>query len=712
MRRERTESGKPLAKSQRTNNASSSQNNELMALVNYQPNPSIIAGVTHYITTLEQANASPHTSKLILMSYNLILDELETSYRNQFSALPWLVEAAPVFAEMKLKLDENGDPIYKDVLKKLKRLLLKYQFLPFFISGILYSREDLTTLKRLFEAGLDPNLTLPIPESFKEKYLMKDEYTIPSVINNQSYSLLELALMTHSCYEISILLLNQGARPSQDAVSLIIQHKFMSEQQKINLLSFCTAFPEIKLDYVIDREGNTPLIWAALGQNVALAEWLITKGVNIRATNFKGQNAAHVAAELGCYGILELLHDKRLALDTADKDGIIPLYYVEYGYLEEMFGEQSLVFEEESRIIPSPTEQIKITTLLVRNTHLDKLKKLDYGGGKGILHLAAELGDEDLLKFLLEEKNFALESQDNSGDTPLFYAILGSLKGFNYLLAKGANIDHLNKQKYNLLDYAVCYGPSVAYFYLVSQGYQHNTFFIQKPSGAESYSFVRVNQFNLKSPQLASHIMLELYLNPSSQDFVMEYIREILKSTPQGKVTNIWGSMEKFNMVNFFRYLSLLDDEHPALQRLLNERLIDAEFIAQHRLMPNQLANAEAYLNVSKDFYLELSFNGNDEKPSPLSFYILPILAKYDTNSNSAIREVYEKLLTREVRSLIENDWQCAYFSSLVRDLRQDKLFKQANLWTDLTIFAQPGSQPKPAEQAPNLAASSSLNPS
>jgi ankyrin repeat protein len=74
------------------------------------------------------------------------------------------------------------------------------------------------------------------------------------------------------------------------------------------------------------RDQATPLIAAALGNQVAIVELLLSKGASVTARNSGGFTPLHAAADAGSVPIAKLLLDKGATLDdAANKAGVTPL---------------------------------------------------------------------------------------------------------------------------------------------------------------------------------------------------------------------------------------------------------------------------------------------------------------------------------------------------------------------------------------------------
>lgn len=74
------------------------------------------------------------------------------------------------------------------------------------------------------------------------------------------------------------------------------------------------------------RDQGTPLIAAALDDQLAIAELLLSKGADVMARNSGGFTPLHAAAFSGSLPIVKLLLEKGAALeDAANRSGVTPL---------------------------------------------------------------------------------------------------------------------------------------------------------------------------------------------------------------------------------------------------------------------------------------------------------------------------------------------------------------------------------------------------
>ena len=121
-------------------------------------------------------------------------------------------------------------------------------------------------------------------------------------------------------------------------------------------------------------------------------------------------------------------------------------------------------------------ETMKQVEELVYNNDLEGFKKLidsledvniqdKYGWTP--LHLAIRRGREEMVRYLVEEKNADINIQDNSGWTPLMEAIMDDFPSIvKYLVDKGADLSIANKRGATAPMLAQKFGRTSMYEYL------------------------------------------------------------------------------------------------------------------------------------------------------------------------------------------------------------------------------------------------------
>ncbi|WP_353283576.1 ankyrin repeat domain-containing protein [Wolbachia endosymbiont (group A) of Pogonocherus hispidulus] len=174
-----------------------------------------------------------------------------------------------------------------------------------------------------------------------------------------------------------------------------------------------------------DKQGYTPLHYAAWRGRSEVASLLFDKGANINAadTSTSGKKPIHVAAENNSKSVIEFLLSKGVNVDEADKNGWTPLHYA------------------------AKFDQLEVAKFLIEKGANINAADASTAGKKPI-HVAAENNSRSIIEFLIS-KGVSVNDTDKDGRTPLYWASWnGRLDVVEYLIGKGANIsakDHGGK---------------------------------------------------------------------------------------------------------------------------------------------------------------------------------------------------------------------------------------------------------------------------
>ena len=196
-----------------------------------------------------------------------------------------------------------------------------------------------------------------------------------------------------------------------------------------------------------DGTGRTALEVAVSRGETELCELLLTKGA--KPTNRKdaaGNTSLHVAVANGYEGLVRLLVRHKAALSEQNRRGQTPLI------LGAESGQSSVVellLHSGAPLHLCDASNRSALELALASGHLDVLKILlqqsivDVNGitkrGSSLLHLAAELGDEARVQFLLGMQA-QVDVVNPNGETPLHWACsLGHLAVVRALAQCGAN---------------------------------------------------------------------------------------------------------------------------------------------------------------------------------------------------------------------------------------------------------------------------------
>ncbi len=180
-----------------------------------------------------------------------------------------------------------------------------------------------------------------------------------------------------------------------------------------------------------DKQGYTPLHYAAWRGRSEVASLLFDKGANVNAadTSTAGKKPIHVAAENNSKSVIEFLLSKGVNVDEADKNGWTPLHYAaKFDQLEVA----KFLIEKGANINAADTSTI----------------------GEKPIHVAAENNSKNIIEFLIS-KGVSVNDTDKDGRTPLYWASWnGRLDVVEYLIGKGADISAKDKDGRNPLDVA------------------------------------------------------------------------------------------------------------------------------------------------------------------------------------------------------------------------------------------------------------------
>jgi ankyrin repeat protein len=230
---------------------------------------------------------------------------------------------------------------------------------------------------------------------------------------------------------------------------------------------------------VKDSNGSTPLHSASMTGAVAVAEILVSMGADINAQDGRGYTSLHYACQFNAEPIAVLLIEKGASIDLKENRGMSPLSLAaRSGNLRVV----KLLVEKGADVNPAPAGgwvtplswaaengyQSVVDFLLANGAQADVknnwlvrfsvtkgLAKLfealrtkgatfdpRNSNGGNILHLAAEGGSVDIMKFFMREKEGEMNKPDRYGWTPLHYAASNDRKeAVSFLLGNGANVN-------------------------------------------------------------------------------------------------------------------------------------------------------------------------------------------------------------------------------------------------------------------------------
>ena len=238
---------------------------------------------------------------------------------------------------------------------------------------------------------------------------------------------------------------------------------------------------------VVDRLGNTPLLWAVYqghltlvedlwehsntrlrdhngrgplhlaaimkAQNAAIKQELLTllinKGADINTISRDGRTPLHLAVVSGCQPTVKLLLDENAAKEVTDVNGRTPLHTAVVSgnaaitdlLCQEGADKEARDGDERTPLHLAVVSGHKaIARLLVK--HGSDTRAMDRVSRNTPLHLAVEMGDEAMVKMLVRDGADIEANGANFGRTPLHLAVvIGAASIVGLLLEEGASTE-------------------------------------------------------------------------------------------------------------------------------------------------------------------------------------------------------------------------------------------------------------------------------
>lgn len=248
------------------------------------------------------------------------------------------------------------------------------------------------------------------------------------------------------------------------------------------------AFPEVL--GARDKDGATPLHYAADEGSKPVCELFISAGADVNARKNDGVTPLHIAATLGKTEIVRLLLDHGADPNVKDTKSRTPLSLaVEHSHkdtaqlLREAMGQNAKTPAGKktgaSRTSPPHTDQsLRALFLAIMQDNLDGVtdmlssdpslaKAADQSGMTGLM-VAVDAGKNDVAK-LLVAKGADVNAKDNSGATALFHAV-SDLDLAKLLVSKGADVKARSNDRRTPLHQTASFGAESVASFLISKG--------------------------------------------------------------------------------------------------------------------------------------------------------------------------------------------------------------------------------------------------
>ncbi len=196
--------------------------------------------------------------------------------------------------------------------------------------------------------------------------------------------------------------------------------------------------------------GSSPLHDATWSGQLAIIDYLLKQGADLKTKDIYDQTLMHAAAWNGHLKLVKYFFEKGLSLEEKDQKGKTPLlsaaqnnHFKVVKFLISKGADSAAQDNEGDNIflIAAKNGYLNIIDYFAREKRID-LSTIKDGDGNTLLHLAVENDHIKLVKYLFYFGKFNLEEKNNDGNTPLDIAVeIEENNLVETLLQLGARID-------------------------------------------------------------------------------------------------------------------------------------------------------------------------------------------------------------------------------------------------------------------------------
>ncbi|KAL4229513.1 hypothetical protein ACF0H5_012553 [Mactra antiquata] len=225
----------------------------------------------------------------------------------------------------------------------------------------------------------------------------------------------------------------------------------------------------IKLETAVDIQGQRPRLFsclhlAAYYGHTDLVDLYLDHGIDVNHPNGKNDTALLWAARWGHYATVNLLIDRKASPEVKNDKGSTALYWAiryEFAKVVELLLTKGKANPNTKRklglvapiIIAAAYGNVEIMSLLLKHPDIDIHVKIR--GGEMAIHHAAREGCPSIVEMLVK-RNALFDYQDELGDTPLLLAAKhGHYDIVQYLISKGADVEHRNHEGHDAWYFAI-----------------------------------------------------------------------------------------------------------------------------------------------------------------------------------------------------------------------------------------------------------------
>lgn len=297
-------------------------------------------------------------------------------------------------------------------------------------------KNDKALNKKLYNAAKDNDIKLV-------KVLIDQGAYVNTTQYSSGQSVLNSAVINKN-FEMVKLLVEKGANINYDGDSDVTALMYSTKNSDTKIMKYL-----LKHGADINKSGmngsalffalstNTPDNYIKMSKNIKIADYLISKGINLNLTNDDKESALISALSFGNTQAFKYLIKKGADINQRNKEGQNILFYLIQSYNSECekcsLTLELMQYAIDNKIdINSPDKHIRTP-----------------------LHIAVLFQRNKLIKILVEN-GASLNIKDSRGETPLYFSIDND--DFNttkYLVEKGAKIDIKSYDDTTLYDYAL-----------------------------------------------------------------------------------------------------------------------------------------------------------------------------------------------------------------------------------------------------------------